>query len=253
METDRLDQQALDGRMPSWISEVRFLTETGSTNEDAVAWAVAGAPEGCLVVSDYQRAGKGRLGRSWFAPPGQSLLFTLILRPQLDSSRLGLINLAAAVGLCQVLSDRGVPASIKWPNDVLTDGRKLAGVLSERKGDAVCLGVGINVNVERFPDELGSIGTSLLLATGRRFDRADLLAGFLRRFGALYADRLSAVPEAFRRWCTTLGMPVRVNLAERTVEGTALDIDDSGELILDTGEVINAGDVVHLGERGQGS
>jgi BirA family transcriptional regulator, biotin operon repressor / biotin---[acetyl-CoA-carboxylase] ligase len=109
------------------------------------------------------------------------------------------------------------------------------------------------VNVEEFPSELASIGTSLLLVTGRRFDRADLLTGVLRSFGPLYSGRLSAVPQAFRRWCATLGEQVRVNLAERSVDGKALDIDELGALILDTGEVIDSGDVVHVRQGGRGS
>jgi BirA family transcriptional regulator, biotin operon repressor / biotin---[acetyl-CoA-carboxylase] ligase len=251
MGTDRLDQEALAAAVPSWVPEVRFLQETNSTNLDALRWASEGAPEGCLVVADYQRAGKGRLGRSWFAPAGASLLISLILRPRLDPSRLGLINLGASVALCEALEAQGVRTSVKWPNDVTLGDRKLAGILSEHDGGVVCLGVGINVNVVSFPEDLAGSATSLSLHEGREFDRLKILIDFLDRFDPLYRDLPGRVPPAFRRWCVTLGAEVRVTLPERTLEGRAVDIDPAGALLMESGEVINAGDVVHLRQRGK--
>lgn len=251
MKVDRLDQEALAASVPSWVPEVRFLPETDSTNIDAIRWASEGAPEGCLVVADYQSAGKGRLGRSWFAPAGASLLFSLILRPRLDPSLLGLINLGASVALCEALKEQRVSTSVKWPNDVTLGDRKLAGILSEHDGGVVCLGVGTNVNVVSFPDEIASSATSLSLHEGREFDRLQILIDFLDRFDMLYRDLPGRVPREFRRWCGTLGAEVRVTLSERTLEGRAVDIDSAGALIMESGEVINAGDVVHLRQRGK--
>ena len=243
---DRLDQEALVAAVPSWVPEVRFLAETGSTNLDALAWAAEGAPEGCLVVAGYQRAGKGRLDRRWFAPAGTSLLFTLILRPRIDVGHLGLINLGAAVALCEALAAQGVQASVKWPNDVTLADRKVAGILSEFDAGVVCLGVGTNVNVGRFPEDIAGSATSLSLHEGREFDRLRILIDFLDRFDLLYRDLPGKVPEEFRRWCETLGAVVIVTLPEGSLEGRAMDIDSSGALIMESGEVISAGDVVHL-------
>ena len=252
MNIYRLDQTALAASVPSWVPEVRFLAETDSTNLDALRWASEGAPEGCLVVADYQRAGRGRLGRSWFAPPGTCLLFTLILRPRIDAGpHLGLINLAAAVALCEALAEQEVEVSIKWPNDVNLADRKVAGVLSEHDEGVVCLGVGTNVNVGSFPGDIAGSATSLSLNEGREFDRLRILVDVLARFHLLYRDLPGRVPGEFRRWCGTLGTEVRVALPEGTLEGRALDIDSTGALIMESGEVISAGDVVHLRQRGE--
>jgi BirA family transcriptional regulator, biotin operon repressor / biotin---[acetyl-CoA-carboxylase] ligase len=251
VKTDRLNQEALAASVPSWVPEVRFLAKTDSTNLDCLAWASEGAPEGCLVVADYQRAGKGRLGRSWFAPSGTSLLFTLILRPRIDTSQLALINLGAAVALCEAFAAQGVRASVKWPNDVNLGERKVAGILSEHDGGVVCLGVGVNVNVGSFPNGIAGTATSLKIHEGREFDRLPILIDFLGRFDLLYKDLPGRVPQEFRRWCSTLGAEVRVSLPERTLEGRAIDIDSAGALIMESGEVISAGDVVHLRQRGK--
>lgn len=247
VEADRFDEGVLAAALPPWIRAFRLLADTGSTNDDALEWAAKGAPEGSVVVAEHQRAGKGRLGRSWFAPAGGSLLFTVVLRPRIDPERLGLVNLGAAVAVCVNVHQLGVGARIKWPNDVTTVRGKLAGILSEHRDGAVCLGIGINVNVDRFPEEIAGSATSLSLETGRKMDRVQVLAGFLGGFEPLYRD-LPRVPARFRPWCDTLGKHVRVNLPGRTVEARAVDIDSSGALILDTGEVVNAGDVVHLRE-----
>lgn len=164
---------------------------------------------------------------------------------------MGLINLAAAVALCEALAAQGVQTAIKWPNDVTLAGRKLTGILSEHDRGAVCLGVGTNVNVDRFPDDIAGSATSLSLHEGREFDRLRILVDFLGRFDLLYRDLPGKVPVEFRRWCRTLGAEVRVTLPERTLEGRALDIDSTGALIMESGEVISAGDVVHLRQRGE--
>ncbi|MGH2731789.1 MAG: biotin--[acetyl-CoA-carboxylase] ligase [Actinomycetota bacterium] len=253
-----LSQGALERALDSWVMAVRFLAECDSTNRVAMEWAGRGAPEGCLVVADYQSVGRGRLGRGWFGPPGQSLLFSLVLRPDLVPARLGLISLAAGVGLSITLAREGLRARLKWPNDVLVAGRKVAGILSEarlaghgRARHAVVLGVGVNVNVEReaFPDELRATATSLALEGGRSFDRLDLLAGFLAHFRRSYATLATARPsvlDAYRGLCDTLGAKIRIEGAQRGFEAVAVDIDANGGLVLDTGEMVSAGDVVHL-------
>lgn len=236
----------MQGKLPGWICRVRFFSETDSTNRVAREWASGGADHGSLVVADYQTAGRGRLGRTWWAPAGSSLLFTLILRPALPAGRLGLINLAAAVAVSEALAGRGFRPAVKWPNDVLLSGRKVAGILSEAGGAAVCLGVAVNVNMVEFAPEISGTATSLALESGAEFDRASLLGDVLDHLHELLCDPVARVPDAYRRWSGTLGALVQINLPDRTIRGVAVDIDESGALILDSGEVVAAGDVVHL-------
>ncbi len=251
-----LSQVSLERTLGSSVQAVRFLAECDSTNRVAMEWARQGAPEGCLVVADYQSAGQGRLGRGWFGPPGQSLLFSLVLRPDLAPDRLGLVSLVAGVGLVATLAEEGFEARLKWPNDMLIGGRKVAGILSEAElagdgAEAVVLGVGVNVNLEReaFPSELRTTATSMSAEAGRSFDRRELLAAFLANFHRSYADLGVARPsmlDGYRRLCDTLGTKVRVEGVEQAFEAVAVDIDASGGLVLDTGEVVRAGDVIHV-------
>jgi BirA family biotin operon repressor/biotin-[acetyl-CoA-carboxylase] ligase len=253
---DDLSRETLERALGSGVNAVRYLAVCDSTNRVAMEWARAGAPEGCLVVADDQRAGRGRLDRRWFAPPGRCLLFSLVLRPGFPPDRLGLISLAAGVGLSVALGHEGLEARLKWPNDVLIAGRKVAGILCESdllagRTQAVILGVGVNVNVEReaFPEELRSTATSLCAEAGRRFDRPALLAAFLASFRRCYAGLGAPRPpvlDAYRGLCETLGRKVRIEGAERSFEAEAVDIDTGGGLVLHTGEVVQAGDVVHL-------
>jgi BirA family transcriptional regulator, biotin operon repressor / biotin---[acetyl-CoA-carboxylase] ligase len=225
------------------------LRATDSTNERARALAQAGAPHGTLVTAGEQSAGRGRQGRRWSAPAGSALLMSLILR---DPPRL--TPLAAAVAVAVVA---GEDARIKWPNDVQVDGRKLAGILTERAGDALVLGVGLNVSLR--DDELPTAdATSLQLEGSPVVDRPPVLLSILRSLGEGYAAFEAAAGDAgasglraaYVELCATLGRDVRVELpGGRTVTGTAADIDAEGRLVL-TGpagdEAVGAGDVVHL-------
>ena len=240
------DQARLE-RVPfPWVAEVRYLKETESTNRIAREWAWQGAPEGCLVLTDHQTRGKGRLGRGWFDPAGSCLLFSLVLRPQLRPHDMPLISLGAGVALCKALSQLRLEPRLKWPNDVLIGPAKVAGILAEGQPSAVILGVGVNVNVERFPPDIGGLPTSLRIEAGRSFDRLELLEAFLANFQLVYSTLPEGLHDAYRPWCSTLGQWVSAELPERTVRGRAVDIDGSGGLVLDDGEVLRAGNVVHL-------
>lgn len=252
-----LDQALCEAALAGMAPAVRFLGETDSTNRVAREWASAGAPDGAVVVADHQTAGRGRLGRSWFDLPGACLLVSLVLRPGLAAGDLGLLSLAAGAALCHALGDLGLEPRVKWPNDVLLGDRKVAGILSEAevvlgRAASVALGVGVNVNVAEadLPPEIRESATGLLRETGRPTDRADLLAGFLRHWTRLRAQldagRRDLVLDAYRAVCETLGRRVRVETLGGAVEGIALGLDPAGALILDGGDVVAAGDVVHL-------
>jgi BirA family biotin operon repressor/biotin-[acetyl-CoA-carboxylase] ligase len=212
---------------------------TDSTNERARELAAAGAPHGALVTADEQTAGRGRQGRAWTAPPGDAVLMSLVLRDFRPD-----LPLAAAVAVCEALP--GLDARIKWPNDVWVDGRKLAGILVEGRPQEgwAALGIGLNVQTENFPDELREIATSIRLAAGEAppVQRVlDLLLGALgARLEAPAADTLAA----WRERDALRGQEVR--WADGS--GTAAGIDDTGALLVDTGEgrvALDAGEV-HL-------
>jgi BirA family transcriptional regulator, biotin operon repressor / biotin---[acetyl-CoA-carboxylase] ligase len=236
--------------------DVTVVPQTGSTNADLLEQARAGAAEGLVLVAEEQTQGRGRLGRAWSAPPRSSLTFSVLLRPAgVPPSQLGWLPLLTGVAVAAAARDQaGVPASLKWPNDVLVGERKLAGILAEAHGDAVVVGVGLNVALHQ--DELPVPGaTSLLIEDATSTDRAALLAAILaglsRRYQAWRAD-----PEAgglradYLRRCATIGRDVRVELPGGAVlTGTAGDVDDAGRLVVRApGNLVavGAGDVVHV-------
>jgi len=155
------------------------------------------APEGALVVAEEQTAGRGRLGRSWFAPAGTSLLCSLQLRPDTPTERLPeLTGVAARACADAIAALTGLEPALKFPNDVLVGGRKVAGILAEARDGRVVLGVGINVNLpaDELPEDVDRPATSLLVETGRELDRAELLAELLERLERRYDAWLNAAP-----------------------------------------------------------
>lgn len=229
--------------------DLRVVDETGSTNADLAAAAARGAPEGRVLVAERQTAGRGRLDRAWRSPAGAGLTFSVLLRPPVPVARWGWLPLLTGVALVAALREHaGVQAGLKWPNDVLVHGRKLAGVLSEAHGGAVVLGVGLNVSTRR--EELPDAGaTSLALEGAATTDRPTLLKAALRVLTRAYAGWLAdpaALPPAYRSVCVTLGRPVLVELpGGARLHGTADDVDDAGRLVVD-GRPLAVGDVVHV-------
>jgi BirA family biotin operon repressor/biotin-[acetyl-CoA-carboxylase] ligase len=239
--------------------EMRGTETIGSTNTEAAEWAREGAPEGSVFVTEYQSAGRGRHGRTWTAKKGQNLMFSVVLRPSLEADRLGLVTVAASVAVAEAVEDFVAPqrATLKWPNDVLLEGRKTCGMLLEsslsggREAEAVVLGVGLNVNQTDFPDALADTATSLRLAAGRAVPRAPLFARLLRRlevrYEAVEAGDVDAVREAFHDRLATLGEPTSLRVSEREapIRGVVRGITDTGALRLDTPDgprVVHAGD-----------
>ncbi len=234
---------------PPRFGDIQWLPETDSTNRYVLEAARSGAAEGLVVVADRQHAGRGRLGRSWTAPPGASLLVSVLVRPDLAAEDRHLVVVAAAVAMADaVAATTGVTATLKWPNDLLVGDRKLAGILAEAAGDAVVVGIGVNLDWPDIPAELDGIATACNLEGGRPASREDLLAGFLTRYEARLDD-LDETRRAYRSRLGTIGRRVRVERAHGNVIGTAVGIDDAGRLLVDMDaaiEVIAAGDVVHL-------
>jgi BirA family biotin operon repressor/biotin-[acetyl-CoA-carboxylase] ligase len=220
---------------------VHALDEVGSTQAEIARLAAEDAPEGTVVTARHQRAGRGRLGRSWWDRPGESLLLSVLLRPRIPAAQAPQLTLVGALAVVDaVAAETGLAPGIRWPNDVQLSGRKICGILAEGATDAtgrldrIILGIGLNVNQEAFPAGVADRAASLRLLTGRPWALEALLEALLRALDARYrafldgggADRLVA---AWREHCVTLGE--RVCTADGR-EGVAVDVDASGALML---------------------
>lgn len=227
------------------FGDLRWLVETDSTNRVVADAARCGAAEGLVVVADHQSAGRGRLGRSWDAPAGTGLLVSILLRPAgLAPDRRHLVT--SAVGLSAAAACRrlgGFTPGLKWPNDLLVGDAKLAGILAEVVGDAVVVGLGLNVSAA----PPGAV--SFEAAAGRPVERAELLSVVLVELEARY-DRWDDVAREYTAVCATVGRAVVVDDARGHREGIATAVDDAGRLLVDFGdgapEALSAADVVHL-------
>jgi BirA family transcriptional regulator, biotin operon repressor / biotin---[acetyl-CoA-carboxylase] ligase len=201
-----------------------------------------------VTVADVQTAGRGRLDRTWEAPPGSSLLVSALVRTTGDA---GPVVMAAAVALAGAVAEvAGVTAMLKWPNDLVVGDRKLAGLLAERDGDALVVGAGCNVNWDAFPPELAGSATSCNLEAGHPVDRDRLLVVFLERLEGALAGGGAVVGE-YRARLTTLGRQVRVEpVRGNALLGTAVDVTDDGALVVrddaGTDHAVTTADVVHL-------
>jgi BirA family biotin operon repressor/biotin-[acetyl-CoA-carboxylase] ligase len=227
-----------------------------STNTCARALASNDAPEGAIVVADFQTAGKGRLGRSWSAAAAENLLFSVILRPRIAPEGVNLLPLLTAVAVARAVSEKsGLKADCKWPNDLLLHGKKfcgilLEGVLSEGGLDFVIAGIGVNVNQVLFPNGLKERATSLRIESGKEFDREELLRAVLREFENLYAeekeDEFKSVPQLWTSHSGMIGKTVEIESEGTTLTGRAEGIAPDGALILRTDaglRSVYAGDV----------
>jgi len=239
-----------------WVS-VTTVDSTGSTNADLATQARAGAPSGAVLVSAHQDGGRGRLGRSWSAPPGASLAISVLLRPPAEvpvTRWLWLPLLTGVAVVDAIAAATGLTAELKWPNDVLIGGRKLCGILSERiisdDQAAVVIGMGINTRLraEQLPVPTA---TSLALA-GVMVDEQRLVVALLGALGGWYRRWLDGedLASVLTDRCDTIGRPVRVELVGRpAVIGEAIGIDAEGRLVVRSGshqQAFSAGDVVHL-------
>ncbi|MBR1407283.1 MAG: biotin--[Clostridia bacterium] len=223
-----------------WAGQaIRWLPETDSTNRVAREWAKEGAPHGALVVCDWQKAGRGRRGRTWETPPGEAVAMSVILRPQAHPSEVSLLSLAVALACCRAVEDvSGLESRIKWPNDVVCGGRKVSGILLEMDADeqtvhSVVAGVGINVHQKAFPEEIAKTAGALDPLSGRVLRRADVVRAFLARLEESEALRASgALMDAYLARSATVGRPVRVLAPSETFTGTAEAVTPAGALLV---------------------
>ena len=224
-------------------SSIHRLNVVDSTQSMLARLARAGAPDGTVVTARHQTDGRGRRGRAWWDAPGESLLLSVLLRPAVPAGHVSQLSLVAALAVTDALAAAGaVMGRIRWPNDVLIDGRKISGILP----DAVCgtdgqvehaiVGIGINVDQRSFPPELTGQATSLRLVTGRAHDSARVEAAVLTalhvRYDAWLSGGFDALRDAWRSRSSTIG--TRVGLPDGG-DGMAVDVDGDGALLVDVG------------------
>jgi BirA family biotin operon repressor/biotin-[acetyl-CoA-carboxylase] ligase len=225
-------------------SYIHYHSEIDSTNAAARTLASEGAPEGTIVITEEQTAGRGRRGRSWVSPAGDNLLFSVLLRPPLEGDRVFVLTMVLALaGLKAVKTAAGVKAMIKWPNDLYVGTKKLAGILTEfavreKRTEWVVLGMGMNVGWHPdVPEGGGAPATSLLEETGQRVSRNDLLSEILKGFEAHYRDvvggSIKALYDEWNQNCLVLGKAVVIESDMERIEGRALRVDDCVALIIE--------------------
>ena len=235
---------------------VHFARETDSTNLWIKRLAKEGASEGTLALAEFQSAGRGRLGRSWEVPEGTSVMMSILLRPKFEPQYAPTLTLVMGMAVAKAVKSLGFDVSIKWPNDVVVSHKKICGILTEMgvrdgKIDYAVIGVGINVNIKEFPEEMADKATSLYLESGKEFDRSQIPGLVMEAFEEYYEKfaatcDLSGLKEEYESILANYNQPVRV-LAKEPYEGVARGITDGGELLVEKTDgmivAVSAGEV----------
>ncbi|HEY1372967.1 MAG TPA: biotin--[acetyl-CoA-carboxylase] ligase [Candidatus Binatia bacterium] len=256
LRPEEIRKQLSSGRLGKFI---HYFAELDSTNRVAYKLAAEGAAEGDVVLAETQTHGKGRLGRSWFSPPGLNLYLSVILRPKFSPSDAPQLTLVSAVALADTVQRfLGSPPAIKWPNDILVGGKKLAGILTESSVDSqrlhfVVVGIGVNLNMPAgmLPEDIRRTATSLLILTSNMVDRTafarELIRNLDRCYGELEQRGFPAMAARWESFFELKGRRVKVEMGDRVVLGIARGIDRDGALVLEKQggaiERIIAGDV----------
>lgn len=237
---------------------IYYFNSIDSTNKKAKEVA-QDEQEGTVIIAEEQTAGKGRMGRSWVSPKGKGIWMSLILKPTMEPMKVPKLTLIGAAAVYKALENMGIKAQIKWPNDVLIDGKKICGILTEMSGELnmvnyVIMGIGINVNLDEkdIPDQLKDKATSLKISTGKEINRKELTANILNEFEKLYIsfkekDQMNEVLKICRENSILLGEEVKIIRGNDVRIGKAIDINENGELLIkfegDKVESIIAGEV----------
>jgi len=240
-------------------SQVRCFSETDSTNLQACRYGDEGAVDGLVVIADRQNAGKGRMGRRWESPGGVNLYASILLRPEILPFEAPKLTFLSAVAVCRAIKRcSGLKATVKWPNDVLLNGSKVAGLLNEMSSETdrvnyVVLGIGVNLNMsaEQFPDDLRYPATSLVLTLGQPVSRLEFTRALLQEIDELYLLYLeqgsAPIMAAWGGHCDMVGKRVQVDCSNLQIAGTMIGLGEDGALLVQTDagkiESIYAGDV----------
>ncbi len=225
-------------------NRIFFFKSIKSTMDYAKKLAERDEPEGTVVIADYQSHGRGRFGRVWKAEPGENILMSIILRPEIPLEKFGVIPFLCAISVAEAIEKNAkVNITTKWPNDLLINGKKFCGILMEvsitaDKGDFAILGIGVNVNQVQFPKEIQDYATSLRLATGKLYNRTMLIQDILRSFETDYIELnrnkdFNSVISKWKKRCEMLGKEIMVIQNGKTIKGKAIDIEERGFLLLE--------------------
>lgn len=238
--------------------EIYYYPDTDSTNIRAKELGEKGAPHGTLVVAGQQSKGRGRRGRGWESPPGCSIYMSILLRPEFLPSKAPMLTLIMAYSVAKALrACTGMEVKIKWPNDIVLNGKKLVGILTEMSTEIdyinhVVIGVGVNVNMASFSEEIAKTATSLRIETGENIKRGALIVEMMKHFEQNYemylkTEDLSGIREAYNGLLVNCGKEVRILGAREPYQAVALGINDSGELLVrkqdGSQEAVYAGEV----------
>ncbi|MFY9269956.1 MAG: biotin--[acetyl-CoA-carboxylase] ligase [Candidatus Manganitrophaceae bacterium] len=263
LELERIEKHCRNHpKVREWIHDIFLFDRVDSTNRLALEMASQGLPGGIAIVAEGQEKGRGRLGREWFSPEGVNLYFSLLLRPHQSIRDFPLFSLATAVALVDAIRKAtGLNPRIKWPNDILLNDRKVAGILSEsevrgEQTSPLVVGVGVNVNIDAsgFPPEIREIATSLKMVLGQPVERTDLLIDIFNALAEEYSllDNRTELIRRVKERCQTVGERVRIVSGKQTFEGWAEGIQEDGALLIRMGDgsrrKIVMGDVTHLRE-----
>lgn len=234
--------------------KIIYYDEIDSTNQKAKEVAMH-EEEGTILIAEQQNAGKGRLGRSFFSPKYKSLLMSIILKPKIKPENATKYTLMTAVAIAKILHRMKVKVGIKWPNDILYEGKKLIGILTESniestKINYIVIGIGINVNIkkEEFPNEVKEVATSMYEILSKEVSREEILIALLEEFEELYLNvDFKSILNQWKEYNVTLGKQIKViPIAEETFNAKAIDIDEEGALKIETDkgiETFNAGEI----------
>ncbi|RPI80111.1 MAG: biotin--[acetyl-CoA-carboxylase] ligase [Desulfobacteraceae bacterium] len=223
-------------------TELIYLPETDSTNRVAKDLALKNAPEGTLVIAEKQTQGRGRLGRQWFSPADEGVYISLIIRPAIPPQEAPKLTLLTAVAIADAIIDlTGLPIHIKWPNDILINAKKTAGILTEINSEMdrvnyIVVGLGLNVNTPSFPDEIKDLATSLFLETGQKWSRLKVVQAYLHWFEKYYTlftqSGFSPVLKRWKELTRMIGKSISVVMLNEQYRGVVQDIDSDGALII---------------------
>ena len=242
-----------------WVAkEVLYFDTIDSTNTKAQELAEKGYPSGTLVVADKQESGKGRRGRSWVSPSGTGIFMTLMIKPDINPNNASMLTLVAALAVAKAITSvTGEEAMIKWPNDIVVNGKKVCGILTEMNAqfdyiNHIVVGIGINVHNESFSEEISQMASSLMIeAGGKRFHRAQIIAETMSYFEQYYdtflkTQDLSALVREYDKLLVNRNKSLRVLDPKEPFDGKAMGITPKGELIVDTWEsrkLVSSGEV----------
>lgn len=245
LSADVITEAELKSQMEDGLagSHLEYHEELDSTNNRAKRLGEEGAPDGTLVTADYQTAGKGRRGRGWVSERGTGIWMSLLLRPDIPPSSASMLTLVAAMAVVRGIKEStGLDSSIKWPNDIVMNGKKICGILTEMSAELehihyVVIGIGINANIREFPEEIREKATSLYLESGETVVRSRVIAAVMKAMNRYYqvfveSGDLSGLLEEYEEHLVNRGREVLVLAPGGEYRGTSLGIDKTGELLV---------------------